>query len=81
MRARNGSIKSGIIERLRAAAGAWVSAAELIDFLYRDDPDGGPETADNSLRVEISRLRKSGAPIESHRTGPGSLGYRWAVVT
>ena len=34
-----------------------VSGEQLIDILYADDPDGGPENAPKCLSVHIHRLR------------------------
>lgn len=35
-----------------------VTNSRLIDVLYGDDPDGGPETADVVVKVVVSRIRK-----------------------
>lgn len=45
-----------------ASTRAHISKAELIDALYGDDPDGGPDFADSVVKVHICRLRRKLAP-------------------
>lgn len=44
---------------------------DLIDIVYGDQADGGPEWAAASLRSVISELKRKGFPIRSRRT----IGY------
>lgn len=56
--------------------------AHLIDVLYDDDPNGGPETASLVVAVHLSRLRKKlpsyGWAIPSNKAGRGNQarGYK-----
>jgi hypothetical protein len=43
---------------LRLIHGELVTKADLMDLIYGDDPDGGPDTADHCLRKTISVLRR-----------------------
>lgn len=64
--------RSRIINTLRQASGQWVSRDYLLDALYGEDPEGGPDQADKCLRVFIARLRNAGYPIENRY----AVGYR-----
>lgn len=50
----------------------------IVNYVYGDDPNGGPESASRSVHVLISNIRKiirkHGLVIENHR-GPGAC-YR-----
>lgn len=54
------------------------STAELIEWLWGPEPDGGPLAADNTLNVQLCRLRAkladAGAPFEIEWAS--RLGYR-----
>ncbi len=72
----------------RSVAAALASAyprrlpmGALIDALYANDPNGGPEQASNVIIVRVSQLRKKLMPygwtVSSGVDGPGShAGYR-----
>lgn len=64
MRGRLPVIQAGIINTLRAAEGRCISIQELIERFYTGE-DGGPEDANNSLRVSICRLQRRGFPIKN----------------
>lgn len=64
-----------ILSLLRLRAGGWVSTAEIIDYAWGDDEDGGPLDAPRAVYVHIHNLRRAGAVIESV-VGRGSRGYR-----
>lgn len=71
--------KSGAaIARLFQSAGSWVSMSQLIDACYFDDPEGGPVTADNCVRVRVFKMRrllgKLGIRIDGKQGCP--IGYR-----
>lgn len=55
----------GIETYLGAHRGRVVTKAELIDWLYCDDEEGGPMTADHILDVQVHHLRARGVPIET----------------
>jgi hypothetical protein len=52
----------------------------LIEIVYADDPDGGPEAAQSSISRTVMRVRmkikRFGWTIPLARRGPGSTGYR-----
>lgn len=72
-------ILSKIINRLRLEEGRTVSSRTLIDCLWGDDSEGGPDDASNVLRVHMFRLRCMGFPIRS-RCGVGYY-YQAGVIT
>jgi len=37
--------------------GAWVQTADIVNSVYADDPNGGPDTAESSVNGLIARLR------------------------
>lgn len=55
----------------------------LVDVLYDDDPNGGPETANLVVAVHLSRLRKKlpsyGWTIPSNRAGRGNLARHYRL--
>lgn len=63
----------GISTLLAASPGQVIPASTLIDWLYGDDEDGGPEWARNNIRVAIHKLRQRGVPIKTH----GWSGYSY----
>jgi DNA-binding response OmpR family regulator len=46
-----------------ASQGMSLSTDDMIEVLYGDHDDGGPETADNVVSVNVCRLRKRLAPL------------------
>lgn len=64
-----------LVERVARADSAGIASDALLDYLYGDDPDGGPYTARKSMHVQISRinqhLRPYGLEIRA------SHGDRW----
>jgi DNA-binding response OmpR family regulator len=52
-----------VLALLSTRMGRLVSKDALIDHLYSDDPDGGPDTADGLLSVVIFRLKQSIEPF------------------
>lgn len=56
----------------------WV----LADYVFEDDPNGGPRAPENNIKVTISRnrkkLRELGWEIEGFRGPPG--GYQMRVA-
>lgn len=66
-----------ILEALGERRGRLRSEHELIAALYAEDESGGPLWADGNLRVQISRLRAKGHPVENvdyrgYRIGGGA---------
>jgi hypothetical protein len=68
-----GARQSRLLAALRQSPGAlrW---KELVEYVYGDDPDGGPLWAPRTITVAVHRLRKSGHKILSGRPGPLGLG-------
>lgn len=60
--------------------GLTLTTTQLIDGLYGDRADGGPETADLCVRVQIHKLRSKlssvGIEIDTIGYGRGFEGYR-----
>lgn len=52
-----------LLDLIRDAGPAGISAADLTEKLYEDDIDGGPLTARQCVHVHLCQLRKV-APIE-----------------
>lgn len=63
-----------VLACLRAAR-SQLNADQIADVVYRDDPTGGPETADQSVRFSIRRLRERGQRIISKRGRKGGFVY------
>jgi len=74
-----------IAEALIKAYPRPLSRDRLIELLYGDDPDGGPEGAGNIVTVRIAHLRKELAPmgwtVNCNGRGRGYVGsYRLEPV-
>lgn len=54
---------SGVINCLRQAAGGVVSPEAIGEWLYGDDPRGGPLFAVRGVYVAVFKLREMGFPI------------------
>jgi hypothetical protein len=63
-----------IIDKIRHAGDYGSSAEELIDAIYRDRADGGPENASRCLWTAIDRLKKKLAPYGFQIKGRGPSG-------
>ncbi|HEY1887556.1 MAG TPA: helix-turn-helix domain-containing protein [Roseiarcus sp.] len=64
-----------LLAALRHSPGA-LRRHELVEYIYGDDPDGGPLWAPTMITVTVHRLRKSGHKIMSGRRGPLGAGSR-----
>jgi len=47
-----------IFNRLARSPGAWVSPAQLVDAVFSDEEDGGPERAVSSVSSAVKTLRR-----------------------
>jgi hypothetical protein len=63
------SLGARLLAALRHSPGA-LRRNELVEYIYGDDPDGGPLWAPTMITVTVHRLRKSGHKIMSGRRGP-----------
>ena len=61
--------QSRLLAALRHSPGA-LRRNELVEYIYGDDPEGGPLWAPTIITVTVHRLRKSGHKIMSGRRGP-----------
>jgi hypothetical protein len=52
-----GPVQVRVLERLLLNFGGWVPRRDLIDAAFVDDPDGGPEDANNFMAVTVNRIR------------------------
>lgn len=63
-----------ILRRLVRGGGAWVTRAMLVDHLYGERDDGGPEGAERTIDVQLCRVRKV---VGAHAIGTlYGVGYR-----
>ena len=64
-----------VVERVRRAGKYGILSTALFDFVYADDPDGGPLSGKVCLQVRIyqinKQLRKVGKVIRAPRGGGG----------
>lgn len=66
-------LRIGVSTLLAASPGRITTMKELIEWIYGDDPEGGPDNAQSNITVTIHRLRESGVPIRTH----GNRGYSY----
>lgn len=64
-----GARQSRLLAALRHSPGA-LRTNELVEYIYGDDPEGGPLWAPRTITVAVYRLRKSGHKIMPGRPGP-----------
>ena len=74
-----------IVAALVKAFPRHMTAEAIANSIYRHRADGGPETALQTVRVQISRLRRAlpayGWTIPLGYRGRGNIGeYRWEPV-
>lgn len=75
--------RNAILEMLARSIGRPVRRDAMIDRLYGDRADGGPDRAVNILMVQVSRLRREIEPfgwtISNGRGGSGELA-QWRLI-
>lgn len=72
---------SGVINCLRQAAGGVVTAEAIGEWLYGDDPTGGPLFALRGIYVVVHKLRKMGFPITTlHGRGYMFAPTLWEIL-
>lgn len=62
-------LQKKVLTYLRSRMGESLSTNDIIDHVYGDRVDGGPDTAADTVRVAIYRLRKKGANIVQGQDG------------
>lgn len=71
------SLQSTILDAVYRAGPHGITVARLADLIYSGDPNGGPLTALNSIRVTIynmnKRLSEVGLLVRAPRGGNGSF--------
>ena len=71
--------QKNIVDALAASYPRRIYINDLVDNVYAFDPNGGPDGAQNVVRVQISRLRKLlpsfGWTIPMNNRGAGNHGY------
>jgi DNA-binding response OmpR family regulator len=72
--------QADVILRLRQAAGGVVTNAQLIDFVYGDQPDGGPESASFCIQSYICKARPKIQAVGWTVTVERHIGYRLVRV-
>jgi hypothetical protein len=75
-----------LFDRMGRSLGQWLPPATLIDALYADDPDGGPDKAPMALAAVVyglrRKLRSTGLAIETAPgRGNGSRRLLWKSAT
>jgi hypothetical protein len=63
------SSQSRLLAALLHSPGA-LRRKELVEYIYGDDPDGGPLWASTTITQAVHRLRKGGHKITSGYRGP-----------
>ena len=77
---RLSSTERKIIAAAERAGHIGIPTNHLIDLLYRDHPEGGPEWAASGLHVRVYRLNKKLAAIGRRVQGTGSVGSVYRMV-
>jgi DNA-binding response OmpR family regulator len=75
--------RNTILEMLARNIGRPVRRDTMIDRLYGDRPDGGPDAASSILMVQVSRLRREIEPFGwTVSNGKGGAGDRaqWRLI-
>ncbi len=71
--------QKNIVDALAAIYPRRIYIDDLVDHVYAFDPNGGPDNAHNTVRVQISHLRKRlpsfGWTIPMNHRGAGNHGY------
>lgn len=71
--------QKNIVDALAAIYPRRIYIDDLVDHVYAFDPNGGPDNAHNTVRVQISHLRKRlpafGWTIPMNHQDPGNHGY------
>lgn len=60
------AVQLGVLMLLAAQPRIPASIDQLTDWLWGDDPDGGPEMPRRNIRTAIMRLRQKRVPIKTH---------------
>lgn len=74
MIANLGGLQAAAYRALTSANGAVVSRETLIDAMYGERHDGGPDCAEGCVRWVIRELRRKGAIVHTHGHSGWSLG-------
>ena len=68
-------IEVRVLARIMCGPG-WVSIKDIVAWVYEDDPDGGPLTAERSIPRHLARIRRKcsrnlgfSAPVRGSRRG------------
>jgi DNA-binding response OmpR family regulator len=68
---RRSDIEQRIVDVMTAAPGTLFTLPDIIHVLYGDRADGGPDSADDNVRVLMHRLRNRGFNVLTQ----GKRGY------
>src|SRR6202049_982448 len=69
-----------IVETLVSSFGEWIPTRRLIEAVYSDRPDGGPEGAESVISVAVATARPILADIGLTIQGKHGAGRRVAVI-
>lgn len=70
-----------IIAAAERAGHIGIPTSHLVDLIYADDPDGGPEGASKVVNVQICRLNKKLAAVGRRIQATGSVGSVYRMVS
>lgn len=66
-------VQLGVLVLLASVRGEIVSMDNLVDWLWGDSPNGGPDDPKRNIAIAIGKLRGRGVPIKTH----GWRGYSY----
>jgi hypothetical protein len=69
-----------IVETLVSSFGEWIPTRRLIEAVYSDRPDGGPEGAESVISVSVATARPILADVGLTIQGKHGAGRRVAVI-
>jgi hypothetical protein len=69
-----------IVETLVSSFGEWIPTRRLIEAVYSDRPDGGPDGAESVISVAVATARPILADIGLTIQGKHGAGRRVAVI-
>lgn len=70
------AVQLGVLMLLAAQPRVPASIDQLTDWLWGDDPNGGPDVPRYNIRTAIMKLRRKRVPIKTH----GWNGYSYEPV-
>lgn len=66
-------VQIGVLVLLASCRGQVVSTPQLVDWLWGEEPGGGPADPTRNIALAVMKLRARGVPIKTH----GWQGYSY----